>query len=186
MAHFAKINANNIVEMVLVGRDEDEDKELELSQRTGDIYRRTSYNTFGGVYYGADGQPSQDQSKAFRKNFAGIGYIFDSIRDAFYAPQPYPDWILNETTCIWEPPVARPAIDNENIKYFWNQEKLEWEIYQYDAVRNGFIPPQPYPNWVLHETLCLWIPPVPKPTSVDPNVVYVWNQENLIWEPVQI
>lgn len=126
MAHFAKIGPDNIVITVLVGRNEDEDKELELSERTGDTYRRTSYNTRGGVHYDAHGNPSVDQSKAFRKNFAGIGYIWDESRDAFYAPQPYPSWILNEDSCIWESPVPEPA-PKEGFGYVWDEETLSWK-----------------------------------------------------------
>jgi hypothetical protein len=61
----------------------------------GWIYRRTSYNTRGGVHY-TDGQPSADQSKAFRKNYAGLGYMYDAIRDAFIPPNPYASWVLDE------------------------------------------------------------------------------------------
>lgn len=125
MAHFAKIGPDNIVITVLVGRDEDEDKELALSERTGDTYRRTSYNTRGGVHY-TNGVPSEDQSKAFRKNFAWIGYIWDESRNAFYAPQPYPSWILNESSCIWESPVPEPA-PKEGFDYVWDEETLSWK-----------------------------------------------------------
>lgn len=101
MAHFAKIDQNNRVEMVLVGRDEDDGKEHELSARTGDHYRQTSYNTSGGVHY-TNGVPSKDQSKAFRKNFAGIGYIWDESRDAFYPPMPPGrGWVFDEQSCNW-------------------------------------------------------------------------------------
>lgn len=136
MAHFAKIGPDNIVITVLVGRDEDEDKELELSTRTGDTYRRTSYNTSGGVHF-TNGVPSEDQSKALRKNFAGIGYIWDEERDAFYAPQPYPSWILNEDSCIWEPPVPEPA-PKEGVYYMWDEDTLSWKEVQIPEP-----PPQP-------------------------------------------
>lgn len=102
MAHFAKIDQNNRVEMVLVGRDEDDGKELELCQRTGDHYRQTSFNTRGGIHYNAQNIPSEDQSKSFRKNFAGIGYIWDETRDAFYPPPPPgKGWVLEENSCTW-------------------------------------------------------------------------------------
>jgi hypothetical protein len=83
MAHFARIK-NGVVDFVTVGRDDDENREDELAH-DGYIYRRTSYNTRGGVHYGSDGQPSADQSKAFRKNYAGLGYTYDAERDAFIA-----------------------------------------------------------------------------------------------------
>ena len=102
MSHFAKLDANNIVTFVTPGRQEDDGREQELCDRTGDVYRQTSYNTYGGVHY-TDGVPSADQTKAFRKNYAGEGYMFDEERDAFIPPQPDPSWILNEETCLWEP-----------------------------------------------------------------------------------
>ena len=90
MAHFAKLNAENYVIFVTVARDEDENREVEISQQTGEIYKRTSYNTRGGIHYQADNNtPSIDQSKAFRKNYAGIGYYYDPIRDAFIPPKPF-------------------------------------------------------------------------------------------------
>ena len=124
MAHFAKINNLGIVVFVTVGRDEDNGKELELSARTGDIYRQTSYNTRGGIHYKPNSyEPSEDQSKALRKNFAGIGYTFDKDRDAFIPPQNYPSWILNEDTCLWEAPVAHP---DDGKPYRWNEETKSW------------------------------------------------------------
>jgi hypothetical protein len=95
MSHFAKIE-NNIVTFVTVGRQEDDGKEQELCERTGDTYRQTSYNTRGGVHY-TDGEPSTDQSKALRKNYAGIGYTFDEERDAFIPPKPFESWLLMKT-----------------------------------------------------------------------------------------
>lgn len=105
MAHFAKIDNLGTVVFVTVGRDEDDGKELKLCARTGDTYRQTSYNTSGGVHYKPNSnEPSEDQSKSFRKNFAGIGYTYDINRDAFIPPQPDLDWTLNEETCRWEEP----------------------------------------------------------------------------------
>lgn len=91
MAHFAKLNERNIVECVLVGRDDD--NEVELSVRTGCVYKQTSYNTIGGVHL-KGGTP-------FRKNFAGIGYVYDQERDAFYPPRPGDGFVLDEETCTW-------------------------------------------------------------------------------------
>ena len=67
--------------------------------------------------------PSSDQSKALRKNFAGIGYTYDRGRDAFYPPQPYPSWTLNDTTCTWEAPKAYPS-DGKN--YDWDESSKSW------------------------------------------------------------
>jgi hypothetical protein len=121
MSHFAKIE-NNIVTFVTVGRQEDDGKEQELCERTGDIYRQTSYNTRGGVHY-TDGEPSTDQSKALRKNYAGIGYTFDEERDAFIPPKPYPSWLLDEDTCLWEAPVTYPT---DGGMYAWDEASLSW------------------------------------------------------------
>ena len=100
MAHFAKLDQFNIVVAVLAGADSDNGKEDELCARTGDTYKQTSYNTRGGVHYGPDGKP--DGGTPLRKNYAGIGYTYDAGRDAFIPPQPAPDWVLNETSCLWE------------------------------------------------------------------------------------
>jgi|TARA_R100001129_G_scaffold117557_1_gene81182 hypothetical protein len=111
MAHFAKLDKNNIVIFVTVGRDED--KEDELTARTGDVYKQTSYNTFGGVHQ-LGGTP-------LRKNFASIGYTYDESKDAFIPPQTYPSWVLNETTCLWEAPLTEP---NDGV-YMWDETQYQ-------------------------------------------------------------
>jgi len=104
MSHFAKLDEDNMVVFVTVGRQEDDGKEAELSARTGDRYVQTSYNTRGGVHHDPETLlPSADQSKALRKNYAGIGFTYDEGRDAFIPPQPEEgEWVLNEDTCLWE------------------------------------------------------------------------------------
>jgi len=125
MAHFAKLDSNNIVTSVTVGRQEDDGKEQELCDRTGDTYRQTSYNTKGGIHYDPEtNEPSADQSKAFRKNYAGKGYTYDETRDAFIQPKPYPSWVLNETTCLWDAPVEMPDDDK---RYNWNEDTQSWD-----------------------------------------------------------
>jgi hypothetical protein len=115
MAHFAKLDENNIVIFVTVGRDEDNGKEAELSARTGDVYKQTSYNTVGSVHAGG-GIP-------YRKNYAGIGYTYDAQRDAFIPPQPFASWLLNEQSCQWEPPVPVP---NDGQRYQWDEQSTSW------------------------------------------------------------
>jgi len=115
MAHFAKLDENNIVVFVTVGRDEDNGKEDELTARTGDTYKQTSYNTHGGVH-SLGGTP-------FRKNYAGIGYTYDSSRDAFIPPKQFNSWVLNESTCLWDAPVAMPTDDKF---YRWDEETINW------------------------------------------------------------
>ena len=107
MAHFAKI-VNKIVTQVIVA-DQDWVDALDGN------WVQTSYNTQGGVHLLGD--------TALRKNYAGIGYTYDSDRDAFYAPQPFPSWTLNEDSCIWEPPTPMPEDDKF---YAWNEDSLSW------------------------------------------------------------
>lgn len=126
MPHFAKLDHNNVVIFVTVGRQEDDGKETELTARTGDVYKQTSYNTYGGIYYDNETRKMHDdQSRAFRKNFAGLGYTYDEVRDAFIPPKSFESWILNETSCLWEAPVAYP-IDGKI--YQWNEETKNWII----------------------------------------------------------
>ncbi len=103
MSHFAKINENNIVTEVIVA-----EKNFINSGKVGDefLWVQTSYNN------------------NFRKNFAGKGYTYDSTRDAFIAPKPYPSWLLNEDTCQWESPVAYP--DDDDKMYTWNEATTNW------------------------------------------------------------
>ena len=115
MAHFAKLDENNIVTFVTVGRQEDDGKEAELCARTGDVYKQTSYNTHGGVH-ALGGTP-------LRKNYAGIGYTYDAGRDAFIPQKPYASWLLNETTCLWDAPVAYP---DDGKRYSWDEATTSW------------------------------------------------------------
>ncbi len=115
MAHFAKLDENNVVTFVTVGRQEDDGKEAELCVRTGDVYKQTSYNTHGGVH-ALGGTP-------LRKNYAGIGYTYDAGRDAFIPPKPYASWVLNETTCLWDAPVAYP---DDGKRYSWDEATTSW------------------------------------------------------------
>ena len=118
MAHFAKLDENNVVVFVTVGRDEDNGKEAELTARTGDVYKQTSYNTHGGVH-ALGGTP-------FRKNYAGIGYTYDEQRDAFIPPKPFESWVLNEDTCDWEAPKPRPVNDEMPVR--WDEDAQDWIV----------------------------------------------------------
>lgn len=118
MAHYAILDDRNIVTQVFVGKDEGEDG-IDWEQWYGDFHnsvcKRTSYNTQGGVHI-SGGTP-------FRKNYAGIGYTYDQDRDAFIPEKVFPSWILNEDTCLWEPPVPRP--DDGNL-YKWDEGAVSW------------------------------------------------------------
>jgi hypothetical protein len=132
MAHFAKLDENNVVVFVTVGRQEDDGLEDELSARTGDVYKQTSYNTRGGVHYDpVTGEPSADQSKAYRGNYAGIGYTYDETLDAFIPPQPYPSWVLNEETFSWEAPIPYPS---DGKDYIWDESAVAWVEVEDEAV----------------------------------------------------
>lgn len=120
MSHFAKV-LDGVVVSVIVAEPEFFDTFVDTSPGT---WIQTSYNTRGGVHYDpATGQPSADQSKALRKNYAGIGYRYDANLDAFFMPQPYPSWKLNETTCFWEAPIVCPGNEKE---YYWDEATKSW------------------------------------------------------------
>lgn len=120
MAHYAFLNEDNIVTEVIVGKDENNggiDWQSHYGDIRGQVCKRTSYNTYGGVHL-TGGTP-------FRKNYAGLGYTYDETRDAFIPPQPFDSWTLNETSCIWEAPTAYPT---DGQQYTWNEETTSWEL----------------------------------------------------------
>ena len=132
MAHYAKVVDGIVVDVRVAEQDYIDDQE--------GTWIQTSYNTWGGVHYGYELQeftfydeeenehtetvlqPVPDGGIALRKNYAGIGMTYDAGRDAFYAPQPYPSWTLNEDTCYWEAPAPKPD-DNH---YTWDEDAGEW------------------------------------------------------------
>jgi hypothetical protein len=123
MAYYAFLDENNVVTEVIKGIDETElieglDTETWYGNLRGQVCKRTSYWTKGGVHYGDDGSP------AFRKNYAGIGYNFDGI--GFFAPQPYPSWNLDPDTYYWMPPVPMPTEGD----WYWDEETLSWIQYE--------------------------------------------------------
>ena len=130
MAHFAKLGVGNIVETVEVVHNDVATTEqagvdfLNNLYKTNDVWKQTSYNTTGGVHT-LDGTP-------FRKNYAGIGYKYDEDRDAFIPPKLYESWTLNESTCLWNPPVAYP--DDEKF-YKWNEETTSWDLTDTDPTK---------------------------------------------------
>jgi len=121
MAHYAFLDDNNIVTEVIVGKDEGDDG-VDWEQHYGNFRKqtckRTSYNTSGGLHAGG-GTP-------FRKNYAGIGYVYDETRDAFIPPSPYASWVLNESTCLWESPIAKPD-DTETEFFVWDEDQMLWQ-----------------------------------------------------------
>lgn len=119
MAHFAKVDNGKVVQVIVA---EPEFFETFIDTTPGE-WIQTSYNTYGGVHYGHDGKP--DGSVALRKNYASIGYTYDAEKDAFIAPQPFKGWILNEDTCLWEPPVPMPSTSGGEM-WTWDEEAQQW------------------------------------------------------------
>ena len=128
MAHFAKIGLNGkVIEVQSVNNEvlhdsngvEQENIGIDfLTQLTGwAIWKQTSYNTKSGTH--------KNGGTPFRKNFAGVGYTYDEDRDAFIPPKPFPSWTLNETTCLWDPPVVKP---DDGQRYNWNEENQTWDL----------------------------------------------------------
>jgi hypothetical protein len=129
MASFAKLNSENIVTTVvsvvnevITNSNGIEQEQLGIDflnqlYNTNDNWKQTSYNTHGGVH--------NNNGTPFRKNHAGIGYQYDSQRDAFIPPKTYNSWILNENTCLWEAPVAYPT---DGQRYSWNEETQSWTL----------------------------------------------------------
>jgi len=127
MAHFAKVQ-NGTVTKVIVAEPEFFDTFVDDSPGK---WLKTSYNIRGGVYYNPETNlPAADQSVIAddegrqRKNYAGIGYTYDASKDAFIPPKPFPSWTLNETSCLWEAPVAYP---DDGERYTWNEETQSWD-----------------------------------------------------------
>ncbi len=114
MSHFAQLDENNIVINVIVA-------EQEFIDTLPGTWMQTSYNTHGGVHYGQDGQP--DGGAPMRYNYAGVWYAYDQERDAFIPPRPYPSWVLDEDTCLWEAPVAMPQVGKP---YAWDEAAGAW------------------------------------------------------------
>lgn len=120
MAHFAKVQ-NGVVTKVIVAEP---DFFTQFVDQSPGQWVQTSYNTRGGVHYKPNSnEPSNDQSKALRKNYAGIGFIYDANRDAFIPPKPFDSWVLNEKSCLWEAPVPHP---NNGKSYAWDENTLNW------------------------------------------------------------
>jgi len=131
MSYFAKVptitDGKGIVDDVI-----DADQSFIDSGKAGDptLWWQTSYNTYGNVHYGPDGQP--DGGVALRANYAGVGYTLDTtvvqndVIGVFYAPSPYPSWVLNTQTYLWEAPVAMP---NDGQTYYWNEKTQSWIQY---------------------------------------------------------
>jgi hypothetical protein len=162
MAHFAKISSNIVTDVIVAEQDY---IDWRKSNFPNEEWVQTSYNTRGGVHYDPiTGLPSEDQSKALRKNYAGPDYFYDRNRDVFIPPKPYSSWILNESTCLWKSPVTFPTIktyanaENVQVPYFikWNENLKKWIAAETDGTEDIFL------------------------RSID--FTKVWNNESSSWE----
>ena len=183
MGHFAKLNNNNEVIDIVVVNDNDftidgiEVEEIGINFLNSIFnhtnWRQTSYNTRGGIHYLPNSNtPSSTQEKAIRWNYAGIGYIYDEVRDVFIPPSPYASWNLNEETYKWEAPIPMPdtAIIPDFYKrynnYIWNEGEMNWELIK------------PFGSWLLTQG-GYYISPIPFP--LDGNQ-YKWNEDTFNWD----
>lgn len=120
MSHFAKV-VDGFVTRIIVADAEFFNTFIDSSPGE---WLQTSYNTRGGIHYQPDSDtPSEDQTKALRKNYAGVGYTYDKDKDAFIPPKPFNSWVLNDESCLWEAPTPYP---NDGASYSWNEETTSW------------------------------------------------------------
>ena len=131
----------------------------------GQLCKRCSYNTYEGEHI-LGGTP-------FRKNYPAVGYTYDPVRDAFYAPQPFESWTLNEESCLWECPVEKPEGD-----YWWKEDTTEWVDYEYHSEPYSY--EYIYPSWIWNTSTGVYEPPIAEPDIEDKNS-YIWSEENGAW-----
>ena len=160
MAHFAKIDNNNtVLEVVVVNNDVLLEDGVEVEQKGIDFLNdllgvanwvKTSYNG------------------SFRKQFGGIGFVYDNVNDLFVRPQPFASWTLDENF-DWQPSTPMPL---NGKPYQWNEGTLTWDLVKL---------PQPFNSWTWNETEWEWQPPTPYPTD---GQYYEWNEEDQTWDVV--
>lgn len=124
MGHYAKVLDGQVTQVIVA----DADFFNTFVDSSPGAWIQTSYNTRGGIHYVPDSnppEPSADQSKALRANYAGIGYTYDQANDVFYAPQPYPSWTIAGPAWVWQPPVAYPT---DGKIYTWDEATTSWVL----------------------------------------------------------
>lgn len=150
MAHYAKVRDGIVIETIVATAE----TLASMNDISSGHWIQTSYNTKGGVHYDpVTGEPSADQTKALRGNYAGIGMIYDVNHDVFYVKQPHPSWTLNQTTWTWEPPTAKPeGMTPTGYEWEWDEATQAWvepaaasvELEPWDpAVKGPYVPPAP-------------------------------------------
>ena len=176
MAHFAKLGVNGKVIAVhvldnkdMLNADNQEDESVgqnrlqEIHGWPAQMWIQTSYNTRGGKHYDADGKLSGDQSKAFRGNYAGIGYSWDEDNKLFFGPQPHASWSKNTTTAGWDAPITYPTVENYTEEDSSTQRyNIYWDEAAYQANNAK--------GWEAT-----------RPASSDTSKVYEWNSSSKSW-----
>lgn len=123
MSHFAKVLDGSVLKVIVA---EPEFFDSFVDDSPGE-WLQCSYNTRGGIHYNPEtGLPSEDQSKALRKNFPSVGWVYDKNLDAFIPPKTFPSFVFDEQSCTWVPPVAKPAGEGE---YTWDEATTSWKKY---------------------------------------------------------
>ena len=123
MAHFAKLGVGNIVEQVVVVHNS------VITDNNGNEVEQLGVDFLNNLYKSRDVWKQTSYNGNFRKKYAGIGYTYDETRDAFISPKPFNSWILNEDTCNWEAPVAKPTTELEDNQYYnWNELTRNWDL----------------------------------------------------------
>jgi len=160
MAHFAKLDENNIVTEVLVVNND------VLLKADGDTESEYKGKTFLNSLFGSATWVQTSYNGSMRKQFAGIGYSYDSTNDVFVAPQPYDSWSL-DSNHDWQPPTPMPT---DGRTYEWNEDNETWDV---------FTPPQPFPSWTWNAADWEWQPPVAYPSD---SAAYEWNEDDQTWD----
>ncbi len=126
MGHYAKIVEGKVTKVIVADSNYFDD----FIDDSPGTWVKTSYNTRGGIHF-APNSHTPDDGEPLRKNYAGIGWTYDTDRDAFVPEQPFPSWLLNEDTCLWEAPIVRPlqVFDEDGVpdkRYTWDEETTNW------------------------------------------------------------
>jgi hypothetical protein len=162
MAHFAKLDSNNIVENVIVISNE------VLEDSEGNEVEQLGIDFCKSLYGENTNWVQTSYNSNIRKQYAGIGYTYDTTNDVFIISKPYDSWTLN-SNFDWEAPVAYPT---DHKFYIWNEDNQTWDEH---------IPDQPFNSWTWNEPTWEWQAPTPMPTDGQP---YEWNEENQTWDLV--
>lgn len=118
MPNYAQVEDGVVIQVIVA------DQAFIDAGHVGGGWIKTDYGTRGNTHYGEDGQP--DGGTPLRANYASIGHLYDVENDVFYAPQPFPSWILNNSTWTWEAPIAAPAPNGEDF-FYWDEESVSWK-----------------------------------------------------------